>query len=143
MFRGLILMSIVLMALSAGHAAELDGVTSMPDTRTINGKQMQLNGVGLRTYSVLRIYVAGLYLEQRSDNPDEILHSTESKLLDIRFLHDVDAENARKAWRYGFDGNCRLPCHLDPSDVQRFLAGVPSMHEETSPPCYSPHAEFV
>jgi hypothetical protein len=130
MFRGLILISIVLIASSAGHAAELDGVT-MPETRIIDGKQMQLNGIGLRTYSVLRIriYVAGLYLERRSDNPDAILHSTESKLLDIRFLRDVDAENARKAWRDGFDGNCKLPCHLDPSDVQRFLAAVPSMHE--------------
>ena len=68
-------------------------------------------------------------MERRSDNPDAILHSTESKLLDIRFLRDVDAENARKAWRDGFDGNCKLPCHLDPSDVQRFLAAVPSMHE--------------
>jgi hypothetical protein len=51
MFRGLILISIVLIALSAGHAAELDGVT-MPETRIIDGKQMQLNGIGLRTYSV-------------------------------------------------------------------------------------------
>ena len=119
MFRGLILISIVLIASSAGHAAELDGVT-MPETRIIDGKQMQLNGIGLRTYSVLRIriYVAGLYLERRSDNPDAILHSTESKLLDIRFLRDVDAENARKAWRDGFDGNCKLPCHLDPSEPE-------------------------
>jgi hypothetical protein len=130
MFRGLIIASIGLIPLSVCHAAELDGVV-MPETRVANGTQVRLNGIGLRTYSVLRIriYVAGLYLERRSDNPHAILHSTENKLLDIRFLRDVDVENARKAWRDGFEGNCKAPCYLDPSDVQRFLATVPSMHE--------------
>ena len=57
-----------------------------------------------------------------------ILRSPEMKFLDIRFLRDVDAEDARKAWRDGFEQNCRPPCYLDPHDVQRFLAAVPSMH---------------
>ena len=89
------------------YAAEVDGVT-MPDTRTVDGMPMRLNGIGLRTFSILGIpvYVAGLYLERRSDNPDAILRSPERKLLDIRFLRDVDAENARKAWRDGFADKC-------------------------------------
>ena len=45
----------------------------------------------------------------------------------MRFIHDVDAENARQAWRQGFDDNCRPPCHLAPADVARFLAAVPAM----------------
>jgi hypothetical protein len=112
------------------RAAELGGVT-MPDTRTVDGTQMLLNGIGLRTYSILHIhiYVAGLYLENRSDNADSILHSPERKLLDIRFLRNVDVEEARKAWREGFEHNCRPPaCSLDPQDVQRFLAAVPAIH---------------
>ena len=75
------------------------------------------------------IYVAGLYLERRSGDPDTILHSQERKLLDIRFLRDVDAEDARKAWRDAFDQNCKAPCYLDPHDVERFLAAVPSVHK--------------
>ncbi len=102
----------------------------MPDTRVADGTQMQLNGIGLRTFSVLgiRIYVAGLYLERRSDNPDTILHSPDRKLLHIRFLRDVSAEDARNAWQDGFEQNCKAPCYLDPRDVERFLAAVPSMH---------------
>lgn len=89
------------------------------------------NGIGLRTFSVLgiRIYVAGLYLERRSDNPDTILHSPETKLLDTRFLRDVDAEDARKAWKESLDQNCKAPCYLDPRDEQRFLAAVPSVRK--------------
>ena len=129
MIRGLILAAVALAPLSLARAADLDGV-AMPDTRVADGMQMRLNGIGLRTFSTLRIpvYVAGLYLERRSDNPDAILHSPERKLLDIRFLRDVDAEEARKAWRDGFERNCKTPCYVDPRDIQRFLAAVPSFH---------------
>ena len=128
MVRGLILAAAGLVSLSVAHAADLDGI-SMPDVRVVNGTQMRLNGIGLRTFSVLgiRIYVAGLYLERRSDDPDAILHSPEAKLLDIRFLRDVDAEDARRAWQDSFEQNCKAPCHLDPGDLQRFLAAVPSV----------------
>jgi len=119
----------VSVALSVAHAADLEGV-SMPDTRVVEGTQMRLNGIGLRTYSALgiRIYVAGLYLERRNGDPDTILHSQERKLLDIRFLRDVDAEDARKAWQESFEQYCKPPCYLDPRDMQRFLAAVPSVH---------------
>jgi hypothetical protein len=130
MFRGMILAVVALAPFSAVNAADLDGVT-MPDMRVLDGTRMRLNGIGLRTYSIfgVHVYVAGLYLERRSDNPDSILHSPERKLLDIRFLRDVDAATARKAWQDGFDNNCRLPsCYLDPRDVQRFLAAIPPIH---------------
>jgi Chalcone isomerase-like len=130
MVRALILAAVALASLSVARAADLDGVL-MPDSRIVNGTQMGLNGIGLRTFSLLgiRIYVAGLYLERRSANADTILHSPHMKLLDIRFLRDVDAEDARTAWRDGFEKNCRPPCYLDPRDLQRFLDAVPSMHK--------------
>jgi hypothetical protein len=130
MVRSLILAAVALAPVSVASAAELDGI-AMPDARMANGTQMRLNGIGLRTYSLLgiRIYVAGLYLERQSANADTILRSPEMKLLDIRFLRDVDAEDARTAWRDGFEQNCKAPCYLDPHDVQRFLASVPSMHK--------------
>jgi Chalcone isomerase-like len=130
MVRGLILAAALFVAQTAVHAASLDGV-SMPDVREVNGTRMQLNGIGLRTFSVLGIpiYVAGLYLEHRNSNPDEILRSPNMKLLDIQFLRDVDAEDARKAWQESFEQNCRTPCYLDPRDIQRFLAAVPSVRK--------------
>lgn len=130
MVRGLTLAVIALAPLAAAQAADLGGVT-MPDARVVDGVNMRLNGIGLRTYSMLgiHIYVAGLYLERQSDDPDSILHSPERKLLDIHFVRDVDADHARQAWRDGFARNCRLPaCYLDPADVQRFLAAVPAVH---------------
>lgn len=112
------------------RAAQLDGVT-LPDRATIGPTELRLNGIALRTASIFQIpvYVAGLYLVRPDSDPDRILGSADTKLLEIRFLHDVDAEDARTAWREGFDSNCVAPCRLRAADVARFLAAVPAMRK--------------
>lgn len=121
---------VALFSWSVAHAAELDGVL-MPDTQMVNGTRLLLNGIGLRTYSVfyIHIYVAGLYLVHRSDDPDSILQSSDYKLLYIRFLRDVSAEEARTAWRDGFEQNCKSPCKLASMPVHEFLAAVQPIHK--------------
>ena len=119
--------AIIALAGSAS-AAQLDGVT-LPDAVALDGTELHLNGIALRTYSWvgIHIYVAGLYLEHPSHDAKAVLDSPEKKLLDVRFVHDVGTTAARQAWREGFEKNCRAPCHLAPSDVERFLAGMPAM----------------
>jgi len=120
--------AITLILSGSASAARLDSVT-LPDSVQLDGTELHLNGIALRTYSWLRvhIYVAGLYLEHPSHDAEAILDSPEKKLLAIRFVHDVDVADAREAWQDGFEKNCRAPCHLAPYDVERFLAAVPSM----------------
>ncbi len=127
------LVAVVVMLGVSATAAVLDGV-SLPETATLGGTELRLNGIALRTYSWLRIriYIAGLYLERPSHDAEAILRSPEKKLLVVRFIHDVGVEDARKAWREGFDDNCRAPCHLAPADVARFLAAVPAMRSGDS-----------
>ena len=131
MLRRLIMATIILAPFASARAATLAGV-EMPDVQIVEGTPLRLNGIGLRAYSVfkIRIYVAGLYLEHRSDNAEAILHSPEKKLLDIHFLHDVDEDEARRAWRNGFSNNCVPPaCYIDPKDVERFVSQVPEIHK--------------
>jgi hypothetical protein len=111
-------------------AAEIDGVM-MPDTQDVAGTHLVLNGAAVRTYSFLRIhiYVAGLYLERRSSDAEEIMGSNQSKLLHFVFERHIDAEDARKSWREDFDRNCRPPCHLPTEATDRFLAAVPSVQK--------------
>ncbi len=113
----------------AAHAADLDGV-QVPATLQAGGKTLYLNGLGLRTYSILgiHIYAASLYLEHLSTNPQEIIQSPETKLLAVRFEHIVSADQARNSWRTGLENNCIAPCQLDPHDVETFLSQVPEMH---------------
>lgn len=119
-----------LAAVSVARAAELDGV-SMPNTQWVDGERLLLNGIGLRTYSIfrIRIYVAGLYLEQRSHDPQTILRSKGLKLLQVQFLRNVSAGEARASWRNGLAKNCQPPCHLSANDVREFLAAIPAFHK--------------
>ena len=128
-WRALIVIAMIVPVCGAAWAAELDGI-QMPDTMQVNGKTLHLNGVGVRTYSIfaIHIYVAGLYLEYPSTDPENIIGSLETKVLAVKFEHDVDADAARKAWREGFANNCQAPCHLDVDEMQRFLADVPDMN---------------
>src|SRR4051794_31856801 len=130
---------VLLFALTAmAGAAELDGVV-MPDTQDVAGHHLVLNGLGLRTYSILRVhvYVAGLYLEHRSADPDAILSSNQLKLLRFVFVRDVDAEDARKSWRVALERNCEVPCRLPADSAARFLAAIPSVHKATRTLCCS------
>jgi hypothetical protein len=112
--------TLFLLALAAGlvtalvtarHAGggERAGVT-MPDTIQIGDKRLVLNGMGLREATFLKIdvYVAGLYLEQASSNPTEIITSNQTKRLVLRFVRDVDRDDIVKAWREGFAGNATV-----------------------------------
>jgi hypothetical protein len=132
--RGLLKLSfpmfLLFVHLSATAAVELDGV-AMPEAQNVAGAQLALNGLALRTYSVLKvhIYVAGLYLEHRTSDANAILGSRQPKLLRFAFLRDVDAEAARKSWAEAFERSCPAPCRLPAERIDRFLAAVPSVRE--------------
>ena len=49
------------------EAGSLAGV-SLPDSQQVAGKTLALNGLGLRTKFMVKVYVAGLYLEQKSSD---------------------------------------------------------------------------
>lgn len=87
-------------------AAELAGVT-LPDQERVDGKTLVLNGLGLREATFLRVdvYVAGLYLEAKSDDAAEIIDSAGAKRLVMRFVRSVGRDDLVNAWKEGFDKN--------------------------------------
>src|SRR3954453_3614680 len=68
-------------------------------------------------------------LTRPNSNADQILRSGETKLLNLHFLHDVTAEQARTAWREGFEQNCPTPCPVNPAAMAKFIAAVPAMRK--------------
>ena len=88
---------------------------------------MALGYAPIRFYGI-DVYVASLYLEQMSTNPEQIIQSPATKLLTVRFERDVMLIRRRRAWSDGLNNNCEAPCRLDPDEVARFLAMVPAMH---------------
>ena len=79
-------------------AKELAGVT-MPDTLTVAGKTLKLNGMGLRKKMGFKVYVGGLYLEAPSSDAKAILAADAPKALKMHFLRSVDRRSSSRCTR--------------------------------------------
>lgn len=99
-----------LMSLTTVHAATLAGVT-MADQATVGSKTLVLNGLGLRTASMMKVkvYVIGLYLESTSSDAKAIIRSGQSKRIEMQFVRDVSAKDITKGWTEGSVGYLAWP----------------------------------
>ena len=119
----------LLMSCGAARAATLAGVT-LPDTYPVEGHNLILNGIGLRTLTILnvRVYVAGLYLAQHSSDPQQILAAPTPKVLLLQFLRSGSKEQVARQFRAGEQVNCSAGgCDpADQSDFDRMVAVAPA-----------------
>ncbi len=115
---------------TTAHAAKLDGVT-LPDTYTVDGQSLALNGIGLRTVTIfhVRIYVAGLYLAQPSHDPEQILASSSPKVILLHFVRSGSKAQVEKQYREGEENNCgKGGCApSDKPDFERLVAAAPAV----------------
>ena len=118
----------VLLAASPARAATLDGLT-LADTYPVQGQTLVLNGMGIRTLTVfhVRVYVAGLYLAQKSQNAQAIMASTTPKVVLLQFLHTASKSDIEKEYREGEQKNCgHNECApADAADFERLIAATP------------------
>lgn len=84
--------------------AECIGV-QVPDSVKVGDTELVLNGLGLRKATLLKVkvYVAALYLPQKSANAGQILGADQPWELSLHFVHDVDASEIRDAFDEGFE----------------------------------------
>jgi hypothetical protein len=128
--------------LTSKGAQELAG-TNMPETISIDDKQLQLNGIGLREATILNInvYVAGLYLEQRSNDPREIIASEGVKQVRLALLRDIPradlTDQLGMSFRRAAGSNYE---RLKPS-FERMAQWIPELHQgDTFSVTYRPQA---
>lgn len=118
------------LALVATPAAgrELAGAT-MPDTLTVAGKTLKLNGMGLRKKAVFKVYVGGLYLEAPASNAAAILASDAPKALKMHFLRSVDREKLVETFQEGFTANSPQKAPAQKAAIDKLLATVADVKE--------------
>jgi len=102
---------IALAALVFGYlriaAAGERGGVKMPDRISAAGTTLVLNGMGIREATMFNVdvYVAGLYLEKKTQSPDEVMSSEQVKRIDLVFVRDVDRDDITEAWTTQFKSN--------------------------------------
>jgi hypothetical protein len=127
---GLAIAAAVMAGPGEAQAGKLAGVT-MPDTITVAGKPLVLNGMGLREATFLKIdvYVGGLYLEHTSSNPAAIIAADEVKQLVLRFVRNVDRDDIIEAWNAGFAGNATVPVATLRQPINRLNGWMPKFSD--------------
>ena len=94
---------------SLAGATSLAGV-SLPDTVTVSGKSLRLNGAGIRTKFLFKIYVIGLYLENPTRDSARAIGSEESKRVVMHLVYkNVTKKQLGEAWEDGFEKNTPSP----------------------------------
>jgi len=94
-----------LAAVSAGaQPVEMEGQKFEP-TVQVGGQTLNLNGVGLRRRAVFKVYVAGLYVPQKSTNAATLINDKGARRVSLRMLRDVDAGSFIDSFNDGLKNN--------------------------------------
>ncbi|MDA8138188.1 MAG: chalcone isomerase family protein [Desulfobacteraceae bacterium] len=96
----------VVVFVSPSLAVTVDGV-DLPDTLSIGGEQLVLNGAGVRAKKIVfvdkKLYVAGLYLKAKSSDAQKIIQADEPMALRIKIVSSlITSERFNEATKEGF-----------------------------------------
>lgn len=120
----------VIMAWSVGTASgkECQGV-NFPEQTQVQASSLTLNGLGLRQATMLKVnvYVAALYLAQKSTDANAILASNTPKQLVLQFVRDVDNADLKKGWDEGFANNAKAQVPALKERIEQFKSWMANM----------------
>lgn len=110
-------------------AGECAGV-SVPDTVSVDGKSLVLNGVGLREATLFKVdvYVAALYVERRTADAAGLVSSDEVKQLRIRFVRDISRDDMLENMQRGFMAGAGAKWVALEDRFNQLKAWMPALH---------------
>jgi hypothetical protein len=109
-------------------AATLAGVT-LPDTAQVGGTALTLNGLGLRTKFAVKVYIVGLYLEQKSSDPSAIIKADAPKRIVMQFVHAATKNQMTDAFDESFNDNTPDAKKTMKADIDRLLGALDPIKE--------------
>lgn len=109
------LLAIAWAAACAAHAAEIAGV-KLEDHATLGGQPLVLNGAGLRTRAVFKVYVGSLYLPEKATTPQSVL-AKGPRRIQLNLLRNLSADQLVDALIDGLKDN-NAPADLEAVKAQ-------------------------
>jgi hypothetical protein len=108
--------------------ASLDGVT-LPDTVQAGSAPLVLNGLGVRTKFAVKVYIAGLYLQQKSSDANAVIKAEAPKQIVMHFVHGASKSQMADAFREGFDDNTPDAKRTMKPEIDRLLGALDSVKD--------------
>ncbi len=88
----------------ASAAVDVNGI-KFEDSLKVAGKDLVLNGAGVRTKFFIKVYGAGLYLPARETTVDSILKSDGPRRIRLVMMRDVSSDDFGNAFMTGLNSN--------------------------------------
>ena len=108
-------------------AAKEAGGVQFPETLTVEGKELKLNGAGLRKKFVVNVYAAGLYVESPSQSAQQVIESDQVKRVRLSMLRDLDKKTITEAIVDGFKKNSKDKLPALQQRLDTFTAAIPDV----------------
>jgi long-chain acyl-CoA synthetase len=110
-------------------AAEVAGV-KIDDKTTVGGRELVLNGAGVRTRLIVKVYVAALYLPQKATSAQAALARDEPRRMTMTLQRTVDYEQLLEAMRAGLaDNNSQADLNALKPQIDEFIKIFASIGE--------------
>jgi hypothetical protein len=109
-------------------AAEVAGV-KIPDTVTVEGKTLKLNGAGLRKKVMFKVYVASLYVETPSKDAAAVISSSEVKSIRLSILRSLKGAQIAEAISEGFERNSKSELPKLKARLEKLNQMIPDVKE--------------
>jgi hypothetical protein len=94
--------AVAALALSTtAHAKEVAGV-KLDDSITVAGKELKLNGAGIRKKAIFKVYVGGLYVETPGHDGAAILAQDQVMRVKEVFMRDIGKGKIVEVYEEGF-----------------------------------------
>ena len=113
---------------STSYPASLAGII-LPDANQVGGTTLVLNGLGLRTKYMVKVYVAGLYLEHKSSDANAVLQADVTKRIVMQFVHSVSKDQMADAFDESFSENAPDARKTMKADVDRFCGALEALRD--------------
>ena len=100
----LALVMMMFVSISA-QALTVDSI-NFEDKVSVAGKDLVINGVGIRkaTFLKIKVYYGALYLAQKSTNAPSFTATTDPKQIIMHFVRDVEMKDLKKTYLEAFQG---------------------------------------
>ncbi len=110
------------------YAGTLANVT-LPDIVQAGSTPLVLNGMGVRTKYMVKVYVAGLYLAQKSSDPATILKPDVTKRIVMHFVRDVSKNQLTDGFTESFENNTPEAAKTLKPDIDRLFSALDSVKD--------------
>ena len=122
-FKGLLAAALIAGAFSqAAVAAEVAGI-KYADSLKVGGKELQLNGLGVRNKFIVKVYATGLYLQDKKSTVEEVFTAEGPRRIRLVMMRDISSDDFGNAFMSGINNN------VDTKDKTKIVTQISTFGE--------------